>query len=149
MCILTLCSPSSTIGTAAHSPSSIFGTDKGAKQNELYPIVLHLCTQWHRLELSVNIHWIPIVSYCIRHIFRAQIFSRFWTKWGESQELNFAIFWCSHYYKYTYWSGNVRAMSREIRENKTTTKITTYTVLRWTFCPSIAVEFSIKIFRDP
>ena len=27
---------------------------------------------------------------CIRHIFRAKIFSRFWTKWGNSQELNFA-----------------------------------------------------------
>ena len=57
--ILTLCSPSSTIGTAACSPSSTFGTDNGAMQNEL----LHLWTQWHCLELSVNIHWVPIVSY--------------------------------------------------------------------------------------
>ena len=31
-------------------------------------------------------------GYCIRHIFRAQIFSRFWTKWGNLQELNFMIF---------------------------------------------------------
>ena len=38
----TLCSPSSLIGTAAHSPSSTFGTDYGAMQNELNPIVLHL-----------------------------------------------------------------------------------------------------------
>ena len=59
----TLCSPSSTIGTAAHSPTSTFGTDNRAMQNDLNPIVLHLCTQWHCLELSINIHWIPIVGY--------------------------------------------------------------------------------------
>ena len=51
---LTLCLPSSTIGTAACSPNSTFGTDNGAFHNELNPIVLHLCTQWHCLELSVN-----------------------------------------------------------------------------------------------
>ena len=45
------------------SPTSTFGTDNGAMQNELNPIVLHLCTQWHCLELSLNIHWFPIVSY--------------------------------------------------------------------------------------
>ena len=49
---LTL-SPSSTIGTAARSPTSTFGTDNGAMQNELNPIVLHWWTQWH----------CPIVSY--------------------------------------------------------------------------------------
>ena len=60
---LTLCSPRSTIGTATPLPNSTIGTDNRAIQNELNPIVLHLCTQWHCLELSVNIHWIPIVSY--------------------------------------------------------------------------------------
>ena len=45
------------------SPTSPFGTDNGAMQNELNPIVLHLWTQWHRLELSVSIPCIPIVSY--------------------------------------------------------------------------------------
>ena len=50
--ILTLCLPSSTIGTATHLPNSTFGTDNGAMQNELNQIVLHLCTQWHCLELS-------------------------------------------------------------------------------------------------
>ena len=60
---LTLCSPSSKIGTATPSPNSIFGTDNRATQTELNPIVLHLCTQWYCLELNVTIHWIPIVSY--------------------------------------------------------------------------------------
>ena len=61
---LTLCSPSSMIGTTACQPTSTFGTDNGAIQNELNPIiVLHLWTQWHCLELSANIHWIPIVNY--------------------------------------------------------------------------------------
>ena len=41
----------------------LFGTDNGAMENELNPIVLHVCTQCHCLEPSVNIHWIPIVSY--------------------------------------------------------------------------------------
>ena len=41
---LTLCSPSSIIGTAARSPTLTFGTDNGAIQNELNPIVLHLWT---------------------------------------------------------------------------------------------------------
>ena len=31
-------------------------------------------------------------NYCIRHIFRVQIFPRFWTRWANSQWLNFAIF---------------------------------------------------------
>ena len=61
--LLTLCSPNSTIGTAAPSPNSTFGTDNGAMQNGLNPIVLHLCTQLHCLEPRVNIHWIPIVGY--------------------------------------------------------------------------------------
>ena len=55
MKLLTLCSPSSKIGTAAHLPTLTFGTDNGAMQNELNPIVLHLWTQWHCLELRVNI----------------------------------------------------------------------------------------------
>ena len=50
---LTLWSPSSTIGTSARLPSSTFGTDTGAMQNELNPIVLHLWTQCHCLENSV------------------------------------------------------------------------------------------------
>ena len=61
--LVTLCSPSSTTGTAACSPTSTFGTDNGAMQNNLNPIVLHLWTQWHCLELSITIQWIPIVSY--------------------------------------------------------------------------------------
>ena len=35
--LLTLCSPSSTIGTSARLPSLTFGTDTGAMQNELIP----------------------------------------------------------------------------------------------------------------
>ena len=53
---LTLCLPSLTIGTAARSPTSTFGTENVAMQNELNPIVFHLWTQWHCLELSVDIH---------------------------------------------------------------------------------------------
>ena len=53
---LTRCSPSLTIGTCTHLPNSTFGTDKGPNQNELNPIVLHLWTQWHCLELSVHKH---------------------------------------------------------------------------------------------
>ena len=64
---LTLCSPNLTIGTSAHLPSLTFGTDIGVMQNELNPLVLHLWTQWHCLELSVNFHWIPIVSYTGEH----------------------------------------------------------------------------------
>ena len=51
------------IGTSAHLPTSNFGTDNGAMQIELNPIVLHLWTQWHCLELSVSMCRIPIVSY--------------------------------------------------------------------------------------
>ena len=40
-----------------------FGTNTVAMHTELNPIVLHLWTQWHCLELSVNIHIIPIVNY--------------------------------------------------------------------------------------
>ena len=62
---LTLCSPSSTIGTSAGLPSSTFGTDTGATQNELNPIVLHLWTQCLCLENSVlqTFTESPIVSY--------------------------------------------------------------------------------------
>ena len=60
---LTLCSPSSTFGTTARSQDLTFGTNTGAMQNELNPIESHLWTQWHCLELSVNIPWILIVSY--------------------------------------------------------------------------------------
>ena len=61
--LLTLCWPSSMIGTSTCSPNSTFGTDKGTMQNELNPIVLYLWTQLHCLELSVNIQGIPIASY--------------------------------------------------------------------------------------
>ena len=60
---LSLCSPCSTFGTSAHSPDLTFGTNRLAVHNELNPIVLHLLTQWHCLELSLKICRIPIVSY--------------------------------------------------------------------------------------
>ena len=59
--ILTLCSPSSTFGTSAHSPDFTFGTNTLTTHTELNPIVLHLWTQWHCLELIVNMSRITIV----------------------------------------------------------------------------------------
>ena len=49
---LTLCSPSSTFGTSVCLPDLTFGTNTVAMHTELNPIVLHLWTQWHCLELS-------------------------------------------------------------------------------------------------
>ena len=39
---LSLCSPSSTIGTATHSPNLIFGTDNRAMQMNLYCTNVHM-----------------------------------------------------------------------------------------------------------
>ena len=82
---------------------STFGTDNKATQTELNPIVLHLCTQWHCLELSVTIHWIPIVSCSGEHpahslllVFQFRFlgilknnlaFSGFSTKWAKINPL--------------------------------------------------------------
>ena len=60
--MLTLCSHCSPFGSYTRSQDWTFGTDTGTMQNELNPIVLHFWTQWHCLELSVIICWIPIVS---------------------------------------------------------------------------------------
>ena len=55
------------------------------------------------------------------------IFSRFWTRWGNSRWLNFTIFVMfslllnSHILKWKF----SRGLTREIRENKTTANITT------------------------
>ena len=42
----------------------------------------------HSLKTLVSI----IFAYCISHYFRVQLFSRFWTRCGNSRVVNFAIF---------------------------------------------------------
>ena len=77
--------------------------------------------------------------YCIRHIFRVQIFSRFWIRLGNSRGLNFVIFFFNMFSILLIaiiLKGNfLRGLTRKIRENKTTAKITTYTVdcVDWTW----------------
>ena len=60
---LTLYSSNSTFGTSAYSPDSTFGTNTVAMHTELNLIVLHLhiWTQWHCLELTVNVLQIPML----------------------------------------------------------------------------------------
>ena len=60
---LNLCLPSSTFGTSAHSPDSTLAQTQLQCTLSFNPIVLHLWTQWHCLELIVNLHRIPIVNY--------------------------------------------------------------------------------------
>ena len=70
-----------------------------------------------------------ICMYCIRHIHRAQIFLRFWTEWKNLWELNsrFSDVFITINRRVLKWTCS-RGLTREIRENKTTAKITTYTV---------------------
>ena len=70
---------------------------------------------------------VPPFIYCIRHIFRVQIFSRFRTSQQTregllSQFCDVFITVNSHVLKLKF----SRGLTREIRENKTTAKITTY-----------------------
>ena len=48
---------------SARSPDLTFDMNTVAMHTALNPIVLHLWTQWHCMELIVNIHRIPIVNY--------------------------------------------------------------------------------------
>ena len=71
-----------------------------------------------------------VIEYCIRHNFRIQIFPQFWTRSGNSQGLNFMqfsdVFITINRHKQK-WKFS-RGLTCKIHENKTTAKITTYTV---------------------
>ena len=53
--------------------------------------ILHYVFYFSYLLLANSVLCDDVV-YCICHIFRAQIFLRCWTKWGNSREFNFMIF---------------------------------------------------------
>ena len=65
---------------------------------------------------------ILVWQYYIRHNFCVQIFSRFWTRCGNSRGVDFT----GHKLK---WIFSRVSWPREIRKNKTTTKRTMYTVV--------------------
>ena len=69
-------------------------------------------------------HWRSDKFLLTLSVFRVQIFSRFWTRWGNWRWLNVFITINSHILK---WKFSWR-LTREIRDNKTSVKITTYTV---------------------
>ena len=57
------------------------------------------CRSWHHFSQEKPPHTlVPVTAsthcgkYCISHYFRVQLFSRFWTRCGNSRVVNFAIF---------------------------------------------------------
>ena len=100
-------------------------------------LLLHYCrshvfknsvTHLQKVKRSWGVSWNEISSVQREVILYKPLFSRFWTRCGNSRVVNFAIFlMLSLLYKIDMnWSGNFR--EGLARENKTLAKITAYTV---------------------
>ena len=89
--------------------------------------ILHFFGFWHQSCYKFNILQLELtfcqiysmfklfhleIYYCIRHIFRVQIFSQFWTRLGKSRGLYFITI-NSHIVKCKFLQG----LTREVREN--------------------------------
>ena len=79
--------------------------DNGPRDHELWRRTLTAYLE--TLFISSYPHWLlfAVAQYCIRHIFRVQIFSRFWTRLGNLLGINFANLWCFHYYEQSMGGG--------------------------------------------